>query len=487
MTLNNKIVLLFFLLAGTVNAVVKKWDPVLYNLILGLDDEHFIKQLQLPDLFGCAISEYQVSGAFHLPTSQWALWEQKSFHNGKPTISSHDRSENGVDFWDAYHDDVGLMDQELGINTFRFSIDWSAIEPAEGFFDQTALDHYAALIQDLTSHNIEPMITLHHFSHPGWFEAKGGFAKRRNIKYFVRFCKKVFGEFSDCIRLWCTINEIGPFVFQGYINGVFPPGKSSLSEGFYVMANMLEAHAIVYRVLKAMPNGKESEIGLVHQYLSFEGYSQSWIGICNPLEQLPITFMNYLFNDAMLYALRYDVVFPWMPRLRRTIKGLSESYDFIGLNFYSRVVIRSRVVDTLGAYIFSDHYNYDLVGPTNRPGELMTDMQYALCPESFYDAIMEINKLNVPIYITENGCPDCADDKREIYIKTYLFALSEAIKAGANVKGYYYWSLMDNFEWNEGWSKKFGLYEVDLVTKKRSLRNGARIFQKISQYKKTTT
>jgi beta-glucosidase len=478
------ILFLLFLLPIVSNTIVKKWDPALLDLITQLDEKAFIETLQLPELFGSAVSEYQVSGASHLPASQWAAWEIKDIHNGKLTIHNHDRSENACDFWNTYPEDIALMD-ECGFNTFRFSVDWAAIEPEEGIFDQDAFDHYIDLVRELKDHEITPMITLDHFSHPQWFEEKGGFAKRKNIKHFVRFCKKVFKKLSADVKLWCTINEIGPFVFQGYIQGVFPPGKNSLPEAFMVMANMLEAHARVYHTLKTKPHGNDCQIGLVHQYLTFEAYDQSWLGLANPLEQAPIRFMNYIFNDAMLYALKHDTIFPYIPGLRRTIKGLSKSYDFIGLNFYSRVVIRSQMYDTIAKY-FNDKTVIAPAFATHRENEIMTDMDYPICPESFYEAIMEINKLNVPIYITENGCPDDRDDRRELYIKTYLFALSQAIKDGANVKGYYYWSFMDNFEWNEGWEKKFGLYEVDLRTKERTLRKGAELLKNIALYKKAT-
>lgn len=474
------IVASFFLLLLPINhnAVVKKWDPVLSNLISQYDEQAFIEQLNLPELFGSAISEYQVSGSSHLPASQWAAWEAQDIFNGKLTIHNHDRSQNACDFWNTYPQDIALM-SECGFNTFRFSVDWAAIEPEEGHFNQDALNHYEDVIRELNEHNITPMITLHHFSHPQWFEEKDGFSKRKNIKYFVRFCKKIFKEFAANVPLWCTINEIGPFVFQGYIQGVFPPGKHSLPEAFHVMANMLEAHNRVYHALKKMPHGNTCQIGLVHQYLTFEAYDQSWLGMLNPLEQAPIKFMNYIFNDAMLYALKNDTIFPFVPNFKRTIKGLSKSYDFIGLNFYSRVVIRSQMYNAIAQY-FSKQKIIAPAFATHRPNEIMTDMDYPVCPESFYEAIMEMNTLNVPIYITENGCPDDRDDRRELYIKTYLFALSQAIKDGANVKGYYYWSFMDNFEWNEGWEKKFGLYEVNLVTKERKLRKGAELFKKIA-------
>jgi beta-glucosidase len=426
-----------------------------------------IQELTLPALGGFSNSEYQVSGAFHLPQSQWASWGPQS---GK-----------ACDFWNLYKNDIQLA-KECGANSFRLSIDWSAIEPQRGKFNLDAINHYKEVIKELIAQNIEPMVTLHHFSHPQWFENMGGFAKRLNTKYFVRFCKKIFAELNSQVKLWCTINEIGPFVFQGYINGVFPPGKHNPYLALKVMANMMEAHCLVYHALKKMPGGQEAQIGLVHNYLSFETQNQTWLGLLNPLEQLPVRFMNYLFNDAMLRALKTDVLFGWNPILRTHIKGLSKSYDFIGLNFYSRVVIESRVQKMIGEY-FKKGIWIDPVIPSCKPGEVMTDMDYAVCAEGLYYALLDVSRLKVPIYITENGIPDDRDDRRETFILRYLYALSKAMEEGIDVRGYYYWTLMDNYEWDHGYKKKFGLFEVNFVTQERTMRPGAHIYKKILQQK----
>jgi beta-glucosidase len=453
-----RFLMLFVLLSMQVASVfsaIPRWDW----------DNIDLTDIMLPELRGFAISEFQVSGAFHLPHSQWAL-DKIGSQSGK-----------ACDFWNLYEKDIELI-QETGGNSFRFSVDWSAIEPQEGVLDQAAIEHYVDLVRSLTAYDIEPMVTLHHFSHPQWFEEKGGFAKRSNIKYFVRFCKKIFSVLVSDVKLWCTINEIGPFVFQGYISGAFPPGKNNPYLALTVMSNMMEAHCKVYQALKKMPGGAEAQIGLVHQYLTIEAQDQSWFGLLNPLEQAPARFMNYIFNDAMLHALKNDVMFPWNPLLRREIKGLSESYDFIGLNFYSRVVIESCVKKAIGEF----YENGTLMAPafpSCKPWEVMTDMDYPVCPESFYYALVDISTLGVPIYVTENGVPDDRDDRRDTYIRRYLYALSKAIKEGIDIRGYYYWSFMDNFEWDHGYAKKFGVFEVDFETQERILRPGAYVYRDI--------
>ena len=170
-------------------------------------------------------------------------------------------------------------------------------------------------------------------------------------------------------------------------------------------------------------------------------------------------------------------LFSWLPGLSLKVPDAPQLYDFIGLNFYSRVIIESSVAQTI---IGCD--STKVAYPSCRSGEVMTDMQYPVCAESLYYAIKEIAKLNVPIYITENGIADAKDDRRAVYIKRYLYALSRAIQEGYDVRGYYYWSLVDNFEWNEGWSKKFGLYAHDRSTGTIRLRNGGYAYKDALQH-----
>lgn len=455
--------------------------------------------LTLPDICGVALSEYQNSGAARFPDSNWAHWEAKKTHNGHPTIKTGDDSGYACNFWETYKDDINLI-KELGCNSLRLSVEWTAIEPVEGVFDEAALQHYRDVCAALIEQGIEPMITIYHWTHPQWFEDKGAFEHEENIHYFVRFCVKVFEALSPQVRLWCTINEIGSVVIQAYLRGVFPPGKTNPWTALKVMRCMMLAHCEAYRTLKKLPGGSNAQIGIVHAYVPFEphdlGYDRPtalpeaptkalvapWtlLGLprliwaqMNLIERGGGAWMRFFFNDQMLKFLKTGSMLDWIPGLRLNVPDAPDCYDFIGLNFYARVVLESNVYGCL-----TGNYKQGIAFPSCREGEVMTDMQYPVCPESLYCAIQDVAQLNKPIYITENGVPDAKDDRREDFIKRYLYVLSEAIKDGYDIRGYYYWSLMDNFEWDEGYAKKFGLYEVDFVTQKRTLRNGARAYQK---------
>ncbi|MFA6527581.1 MAG: family 1 glycosylhydrolase [Candidatus Babeliales bacterium] len=403
-------------------------------------------------LFGVALAEYQNSGATNLPNSNWAHWEKQP-----GAIENGQTSGVACDFWHLYKTDINLM-KDLGCNSCRLSIDWSAIEPQEGKFDESAVQHYHDVIDSMLAKGITPMVTLHHFVHPQWFEAMGAFEKQENLKFFVRFCVFVFSKFSSKVHLWCPINESGPLAFQSYIIGHFPPTLGYTHLGFkfsfgtagQVLGNLMKAHVLVYNALKQMPNGDKAQIGFNHQYLNFEGY--------NVWDKPIATVFRYTFNTVILEFLktgifRYDAY--GFKATRIIYKDILSCIDFIGLNYYSEVIIRG-----------GDARCYD--------HEVMTDMQYAIYAEGFYAAIKDLSQFKKPIYITENGIGDAKDDRRETFIKRYLYAMSRAMHDfNADIKGYYYWSLMDNFEWEHGRLHKFGLYEVNFDTLTRTLRPGA--------------
>ena len=187
------------------------------------------------------------------------------------------------------------------------------------------------------------------------------------------------------------------------------------------------------------------------------------------------SFMNHVFNDVIMHFLKTGQLFLMYYLLSHHYSCEPNCNDFIGLNFYSRVVIKSNILDS----VWNMNFNKDTFGkPSCFQGEVMTDMQYPVYPEGLYDAIKAVAKLGKPIYITENGVPDGRDDRRPLFIERYLYAMSRAIKEGCDVRGYFYWSLMDNFEWDEGYTKKFGLYEVDFATQKRTLRPGAKCYKR---------
>jgi len=396
--------------------------------------------------WGVATSEFQNSGAQTLPNSNWAHFEKQTNWFCNTPIACNDQSGKSVDHWHRYKEDIQLM-KTLGLNSFRFSIDWSAIEPEMGTINEDALKHYDDVCDALIEAGITPMATLHHFVHPQWFEEMGAFEKEENIKYFVNFCSKVFARFNEKIPLWCTINEPAVYAFTGYFLGLHSPGKNALTNGLtqvgLVLANLLKAHVSAYTTLKAMPGGNDAHIGIVHNILKFKpGYE--W----EPLEKSITSLITYITNDIVMQFLKtgtFDYYIPCYCHIHYKDETASHAFDFFGLNFYANPILG---------------FNLDnFFGPTCFEHQIMGDMHLPIDPEGFAQAIADAASLGKPVYITETGMADEKDDRRPTCLKEYTRTINKAIKNGYDVRGMYVWTLIDNFEWHKGWQAKFGLFD----------------------------
>jgi len=413
-------------------------------------------------MWGTATAAHQVEG--NNTNNNWYRFEHQKDSSGKPRIHNNDKSGLAADHWNRYKEDIGLMN-ELGVKYYRFSIEWSKIEPKNGIFNEKALEHYRELCTTLIDSGLTPVVTLHHFTHPIWFEDLGGFEKEENIKHYLEFSEFVFNKLSDLVPFWCTINEPAVYVSQGYFNGVFPPGKKDPVLAGQVMKNLLNAHVAVFRHLKTLPNGMNVQIGLVKNITQFDPLRRWHI-----LDWYFSRILNDIFTNNTIDLLTtgdFNFYLPGMANISYKNTDAIGAIDFIGLNYYSRWHVKGHL-NTATPFTFE-----------TRPEDIQTDMPYSIYPEGFYRAIQTISKLNKPIIITENGIADNKDDRRELFIERYLYALYKAIMDGYDIRGYFYWTLMDNFEWAEGYAMKFGLYEVDFTTQKRELRKGSLAFSKI--------
>jgi beta-glucosidase len=434
-----------------------KWDWS------GIDTRqiHFPKNF----LWGTATAAHQIEG--NNQNTNWGAWEHQP---GK--IRDGSNADIAVDGWNLAIDDIRLM-QELGVNAYRFSLAWNKIEPQPGKFNEQALQHYDALIDALLKSGIQPMITLHHVTHPDWFEKKAAFEKEENLQDFVRFAALVFTRYHDRVKYWATINEPNVSVTQGYLApSPFPPGKDDPELAALVMENMLKAHVLTYRALKAIEqqSAKRSpptQIGIVTSLFQIEPL-RAW----HPGDRYLAGVVSALFNDSVLGffkdgEMRFHL--PLAVDRVYTDQSAPATIDFIGINYYSHNAVR---------------FGWDLEKagqPLPVPGEVMTDMDYTIYPEGLYRAIRDVaGMIKKPIMITENGISDKDDSRRRQFIEQSLYAVSKAIADGYDVRGYFYWSLMDNFEWSDGYTQHFGLYAVDPAhPQQRSLRSGAKAYMEI--------
>jgi len=414
--------------------------------------------------WGVAAAAHQVEG--NNTNNQWYLWESAKDELGEPRIKDGQRAGLACNHWDLYPEDIQLM-KNLGVGGYRFSIEWSRIEPSPDVYDEGAIVHYQQVCDSLISAGIEPMITLHHFSNPIWFEQKGAFEKAENVSDFIEFVEYVVPLFSGKVKKWCTINEPSVYVAEGYFNGINPPGVNDPELAGQVLRNLLEAHVQAYHAIKELPGGTDLRVGLVKNMTFIDPYNK-W----NLADWIFSSMVNKVFNETALRFIetgKFKYVLPTMARHKDQNPAAVNSIDFIGLNYYSHYNLKFR-------------FDLDKAFENNPlPDEIPTDMEYSQYPEGFYRAAKRLAELDVPIIVTENGVADATDQYREEYIKRYLYALSSARKEGIAIQGYYYWSLMDNFEWSSGYDMKFGLYEVDFETQQRTMRKGSEAYRRIIQ------
>jgi beta-glucosidase len=411
-------------------------------------------------LWGSATAAYQVEG--YCTNNNWYQFETATDERGRPRILNGQRAGACCDHWNRYAADIQLM-KALSLNAYRFSVEWSKIEPEQGKFDEAALGHYEGVVDELRKNGIEPMITLHHFTDPIWFGEKGAFLQENAPEIFGNFVERVVRRLGQKVKLWGTINEPTVYATQGYQKGRFPPALKDPGKVSIVLRNLYRAHTTAYQRIKEIDPA--AQVGLVAAIMYYEP-SRWW----HPLDVMQSHALNRGLNESHLTYLVdgvFDLAIPDGRKLSYR-SGVKEAFDFFGLNYYSR--FRHK-------FAFRER---DVPEIPKLPPEKLTDMGWEIYPEGLYRALEMITRYtSKPIYITENGIADDSDTKRAGFIEDHLRVLNKALADGMNVKGYFYWSLLDNFEWAFGFTKRFGLYHVDFATQKRTLKAGSRKYLEI--------
>jgi len=414
-------------------------------------------------LWGSATSSYQVEG--YCTSNNWFQFESAVDEKGQPRISKGQKAGAACDHWNRYKEDIQLM-KELSLNAYRFSVEWSKIEPRQGEFDESALDHYEQVVDELLANGIEPMVTLHHFTNPVWFEEQGAFLQENSPDIFARFVERVVGRLGSKVKLWCTINEPSAYAFGGYFVGLFPPAKKNLRTAAVVLRNLLRAHTASYTSIKKIQ--PQSQVGLVVVMLIYDPPSR-W----NLLDVVFSRLLGRNMSDShFTYLTEGRFKFSMLGLAGESyVSGIRDAFDFVGVNYYTRFLWKLRPYGKR---------KLDIV--RKAPPERVTDMEWEIYPEGLYRVLKQVTRYtSKPIYITENGIADDSDTKRAKFIEDHLLVLNKAVADGMNIKGYFYWSLLDNFEWAHGFEKRFGLYHVDYAAQKRTLREGSRKYPEIIQ------
>jgi len=405
-------------------------------------------------LWGAATSSHQVEGDNFL--NDWWKWE---------TAGGTEPSGKACDHYHRFREDF-LLAKELGHNTHRLSLEWSRLEKDEGVWDQGEWDHYKEVIDELIKLGIEPVVTLNHFTVPLWFERKGGWLSEDSAGDFTRYAAKAIEELGSRVQYWIAINEPYILAFLGYFFGQWPPGRKNFNEALIASKNMLKSHAASYQKMHeyARHTGlRTPKIGIAKAVTAFHPCSRY-----SPIDALRTHFRNRFYNHSFIVsALKGRVL---IPGLRREKLPAANTIDFIGLNYYFRQFIhhqRPLRKHPLGEVCSLEHHKN--AGRT-------TDMGWEIYPEGLYEVVKNFCRYRLPIIITENGLATTDDSLRQRYIKDHLTQLLRAITDGAPVVGYLHWSLLDNFEWADGYGKRFGLINVDYNTQERTVRDSARYY-----------
>ncbi len=421
--------------------------------------------LRFPEgfLWGAATAAHQVEGGN--TRNDWWRFEQLP---GR--IRGGRGSGDACRHFERFDDDFALAASD-GHRAHRLSIEWSRIEPEKGRRDDGAIAHYHAVLASLRRHGLTPVVTLHHFTNPLWIADAGGWENRATLDHFeahVRFCAREFGAEVDW---WCTVNEPEVYAFRSYSEGVWPPAVKDDARALVVMGHLLEAHGRAYRALHeddrvdADGDGRAATVGFAKHHVQLEPL-RAW----NPLDVIRARIERRVFNEAVEEAAvtgRLDLSIPGVRPVKRDVPGLEGTLDWFGLNYYTRWMVSG-----LGP-----------VPHVTRRGAPVNDLGWEIWPEGFERALASVARFGKPILVTENGVADAKDAFRPRAIVDFATAMHRAIARGADVRGYLHWSLLDNFEWAEGFHGAFGLYAVDFddPARPRTRRRSADVLARIAR------
>jgi len=410
-------------------------------------------------LWGVSTASYQVEGCNE--NSQWADWERLG------RIKSGDRSGAACDWWVNAERDFDLA-RDLGINALRLSVEWSRIEPEEGRWDPVALERYRELLAALTQRGIRPIVCLHHFTNPRWFEEKGAFLRPDAPALFERFTRHVVGALVDLCNCWVTFNEPNVYAASGYVLGEFPPGKTGqISTAIRVTSVLAQCHLRAYRAIHELQ--PDAQVGWAQHYVVFHP-------LATMLDRWVAHLLNETFNETFLRLVEHGhLQFP-LSLLDGNAGEVKGACDFVGLNVYNRLHVAFDLRNV--AHLFARIFVPEDV-PQGDPG---VERPYGEAfPKAVRVAVERVLRLRKPIYILENGVPDAQDRIRPWLIVNVVKELHSLIREGHDIRGYFHWTLTDNFEWTEGWKLRFGLVKLDPETQDRTIRDSGRLYAQIAR------
>lgn len=432
-------------------------------------------------VFGTATSSYQIEGAAAEDGRSPSIWDVFCKTPGK--VYGGHNGDIACDHYHRYKEDVELM-AGIGINAYRFSVSWPRIFPEKGKYNKKGMEFYKRLVNELCDKDIMPTVTLYHWDLPIWAYEMGGWLKRDSVKWFEEYAVKVFEELNDSVKLWITHNEPYCSSIYSYYEGVHAPGHKNSREALIVAHHILLSHGTAVEAFRKF-NFKNSKIGItlnltpsypatgskedIEAASRSDGHSIRW-------------FLDPIFKSCYPEDMKkvYKEFIGDFDFIRDgDLQKISIINDFLGVNYYSRDLIEFSKDSELN--IRKTHGNFE-----------RTEMDWEIVPESLYDLIIRLRKeyTRIPIYITENGAAfndritkdgKVHDNRRIDYLRKHFKKVVELNQKGADIRGYFIWSLMDNFEWQHGYSKRFGIVYVDYETQERILKDSALWYRDLIQ------
>ncbi|MBJ6759823.1 glycoside hydrolase family 1 protein [Myxococcaceae bacterium JPH2] len=393
--------------------------------------------------FGVATSAYQVEGGIE---NDWAEWERA----GK-LKEPHARCGPAVDHWNRFEEDYALA-RAVGATAFRISLEWARVEPEPGRFDEAALEAYRERLSRMRAHGLRPVVTLHHFTHPTWFARLTPWHLPASVEAFRRYVRRVAPLLEGLDALVISFNEPMVLLLGGYLQGAIPPGIADGPRTMAAMENLVRAHVAAREEL--LERLGRVELGISQNMLAFAP-DRWWHPMDRALVQLSAQAYNHAFHEALSSG-KLRVSMPGVASTRVDIPGARDSVEFVGVNYYTRAHLRFVPRPPFIEFKYRD-----------RRERGYTDIGWEDWPEGFLQILREVRRYDRPVWITENGIDDRGGQRRPSYIHAHLAQVLAARAEGVDVRGYLYWSLLDNFEWLEGWGPRFGLYHVDFQTLER--------------------
>lgn len=428
-------------------------------------------------LWGTSTASYQIEGATNEDGRGETTWDRFSHTPG--TIYQSQDGDIACDHYHLWREDVKIM-EFIGLNAYRFSIAWSRIFPeGKGLLNIKGINFYKELIDTLLSKNIKPVITLYHWDLPQALEDKGGWLNRDTAKYFSEYANLMFKTFKEDNIIWITLNEPWVNAFLGYGFGVHAPGKRDMKGAFIAGHNLLLAHGLAVQAF--WENGTKGEIGIALNL------SPVYPARDTPEDEEAVqnqdSFTNRWFLDPIFYGKYPENIWKILEKNKWKFNYSPDDFkivklpiNFIGVNYYTRVIVEKD---------FENPY----WGVKHVPSENeKTEMGWEIYPKGLYDLLIRLNRdYPKPIYITENGAAfndvldgdRIKDDKRINYLREHIKEAYNAIRDGVDLRGYFVWSLMDNFEWAHGYSKRFGIVYLDYATQRRILKDSAYFYKRV--------